>query len=263
MKKVFTKTMIAAVAAAGLVFSGATVANAAEECEVCVPRTAWTEVVEHPAVEAVTEVVHHEAVPQEIAAQYKWSRKIFTQLAQPSIPGTGSHYELESQWRAEGDSPSGDGWSICNQRILKDADGTITGKEYQWHQLIPGTPYVPAVKAKFYFQNTDYLAEGVSPSDEWPADAVDAAEWRRGGVSNIITKPYEKAWDEIVVITEGTDAWTETIEHTAVECEVLPETSTPETELEAPTTTPAPVAKSAAVKSPSAPVAPIAIETAA
>lgn len=253
----FSGRLAAVTLAVGLMAIPAAAASATE----CAPQAAWTEVIEHPAVEAVTKVVHHEAVPQEIAAQYKWSRKVYTQLAQPSVPGTGSHYELENQWRAEGDVPQGDGWSICNQRIVKDEEGNITGKEYQWHQLIPGTPYVPAVKAKFYYQNTDYLAEGVSPDEAWPADAVDAAEWRRGGVSNIITKPYEKAWDETVIVTEGTDAWTETIEHEAVVCEpviVPPADETPVVPAEKPA---APAATP--VKLAAQPTAPAEISTAA
>ncbi|MDN5893808.1 MAG: LPXTG cell wall anchor domain-containing protein [Nocardioides sp.] len=162
------------------------------------------EEVEGTLEQRYAKTIEHPAVPQETANQYKWSRRVYTVLAKPSVPGTPSHYELESIWRVEGDVPEGEGWSICNQRIIKD-HGTPYTKEYQWHQLIPGTPYQPAVRPQFYYQNTDYLPEGVSPSNEWPADAVDVAEWRRGGKSVIITKPYEKAWTETIFYTGKPD----------------------------------------------------------
>ncbi|MDN5767624.1 MAG: LPXTG cell wall anchor domain-containing protein [Humibacillus sp.] len=161
-----------------------------------------------PGQDAVThsesqyaQVIEHPAVAQETAKLQQWSRRVIDTEAKPSVPGTGSHFEKESIWRAEGDVPEGEGWSICLQRYKEGS--TTFEKEYQWQQLIPGTPFQPAVPATFHSEYTEFLAEGVVPSDDLPVKSglYAAWSWRKGSTKVIITVPAKKAWTETVYYT--------------------------------------------------------------
>ena len=224
MKKFIAKASVAFLVVAGSVTFGATAASATEVVDICVPEGAWTEIVEHPAVgeptitidnpdyvpaqEEITKVVHHEA---------EW-------VHHEAITHTEYHFAKFTRERTKVWSWGGSDWSAWGNWV-KYSPETHTSWELSAAPL--GSPR---------FHSGGSRDRGtVKWEKQWQAlfdgrtrVIEDKAAW---------DELVKEAWDETVVIQEATPAvgeptitvdnadyvaaWTETIEHPAVECPVV------------------------------------------
>ena len=207
MRTIILRLLIAVgLIAAGLALAPAANATGGGDPEPCVPKDAWTETIEHPAV---THVEHHEAVTHR---EYRYTRSVeetitqwhfvkYTHTKTRPANGDWSAYGPWAKW----EPVSHESWETTNVEALGSpafhGSGTTNGTEWYREWQARNTGETRQVPGGTHTETTDWLP-GPPAGEGWMQ--ID---------ERVVTD--HAAYDETVVDKE---AWTETIEHSAVVC---------------------------------------------